>query len=154
MKPCLKWPQISHVWQKGHVLLCEREQGDAAFASWQAQRRRRRRLSPSPGMQQRSCSSSLVFPGARRIEARAGRRVWCLRMGSGPAALSTGSCRGELPSLPDSSLALGRTPCQFGGFFPPQLSHDSFLTRGLWSCRDADLVLQGVVLQDKLRLLC
>lgn len=93
---------------------------DTAFSSWGAQRRRRR-LSPIPlGCSRGRAPHSWFFLVPEGLgPGQAGRRARSLGMGSALAALSTGSWHGELPWLPDSSLARGMTPCEFGGFFPP-----------------------------------
>lgn len=77
---------------------------------------------PGPlGCSRGSCSSSLVFPGARRVGARASWKEGLVsRDGLCPGCSQHWQLsHGELPSLPDSSLARGTIPCQFGGFFSP-----------------------------------
>lgn len=92
-----------------------------------------------PGMQQRLCSSSLVFPGARRVGARASWKEGLVSWDGlcpGCSQQLSGSC--VMVSC-HRCLARGTTPCQFGGFFSsPQLSHDSLLT-----CGTLPLELQG-----------
>lgn len=117
-----KWPQISHVWQKDHVLPCEREQGGHCLCILEGSEEEENEAPQPhpPGMQQRPCSSSLVFLVPEGLGPElAGRRVWSLGMGSALAALGTGSCHGELPLLSESSLVRRMTPCQFSGFFFP-----------------------------------